>query len=148
MEERNICKAVYEEIRSKYEIPEQITIKEPADLLRVKGIVNISGKKQEHFLVVTIDGGGNVIKCRTITKGLLNHSLVHPREVYRDAILDSAHSIICVHNHPSGGLSPSNQDIQVTKQLKEAGEIIGISLLDHVIVSKTGIQSMRSLGYI
>ena len=89
-----------------------------------------------------------MIKCRTITKGLLNHSLVHPREVYRDAILDSAHSIICVHNHPSGGLSPSNQDIQVTKQLKGAGEIIGISLLDHVIVSKTGIQSMRSLGYI
>ena len=89
-----------------------------------------------------------MIKTRVITKGLLNHSLVHPREVFRGAIMDNAHSIICVHNHPSGSLEPSSADITVTKQLKEAGDIIGIGLLDHVIISKNGIQGLRSLGYV
>jgi DNA repair protein RadC len=78
--------------------------------------------------------------------GLLNHSLVHPREVFADAITDRAASIICIHNHPSGSLEPSSQDIAITNQLKEAGSLIGIQLIDHIIVSKNGHVSMREQG--
>jgi DNA repair protein RadC len=138
---------VYEEIRQNYHVADTIKITSAEDLLQIRHVAGISGKKQEYFSVITLDGGSKVIKCRNITKGLLNHSLVHPREVFRDAILDCAHSIICVHNHPSDSLDPSSADIKITKQLKNAGIIIGIELLDHVIVSKTGIVSMRSLGY-
>jgi DNA repair protein RadC len=74
--------------------------------------------------------------------------LVHPREVFRDAIIDNAHSIIVVHNHPSGNLEPSSQDIEITKQLSQSGEIIGIKVLDHVIISKKGICSLRECGYV
>jgi DNA repair protein RadC len=132
MTSKNVCRAVYESIKAEYSAGEKIKIIEPAD---------ISGKPQEHFCVITLNTGSEVIKCRVITKGLLNHSLVHPREVFRDAILDSAHSIICVHNHPSSKLEPSEQDIQVTDQLRKSGEILGISVLDHVIVSDAGYMS-------
>ncbi len=80
--------------------------------------------------------------------GLLNHSLVHPREVYADAITDRAAAIICIHNHPSGNPEPSSEDITVTRQLSEAGKILGISLLDHLIYTKGKVTSLRSLGYI
>ena len=80
--------------------------------------------------------------------GLLNHSLVHPREVYADAITDRAASIICVHNHPSGTLEPSSQDLTITRQLADAGTIVGIRLLDHLIVTDSGWLSMKERGLI
>ena len=95
-----------------------------------------------------MDNQKKYIDKKLLFKGTVNFSLVHPREIFRDAIIDNAHSIICVHNHPSGNLDPSSADLGVTKQLKEAGDIIGINLLDHIIVSKLGIQSLRGLGYI
>jgi DNA repair protein RadC len=148
MVDENFCKMVYEEIKNKYHVKsEEIKIFISEDVLQIKHIADISGKKQEYFSVITLDTGLRVIKCRNITKGLLNHSLVHPREVFRDAILDSAMSIVCVHNHPSGSLVPSDADIKITEQLKKSGEIIGIELLDHVIVAKNGISSMRGNGY-
>lgn len=103
---------------------------------------------QEHFVCFSLDGAGNVLNSRVITIGLMNHSLVHPRETFRGAILDNAASIIVAHNHPSGSLEPSAQDIAITSQLKEAGQIIGISLVDHVIVTKTGYTSMRERNLI
>ncbi|MFH0967936.1 MAG: JAB domain-containing protein, partial [Methanobacteriota archaeon] len=96
----------------------------------------------------TLNGASEVIKSRTVTMGLLNHSLIHPREVFADAIADRAAAIVCVHNHPSGNLEPSSQDIQITSQLVSAGEILGINVVDHVIVSKNGILSLRESGYI
>jgi DNA repair protein RadC len=108
----------------------------------------IRDQSSEHFAVLTLNGAGDVINCRVITIGLINHSLVHPRETFRGAILDNAVSIICAHNHPSGSLEPSSQDIAVTRQLSEAGAIIGIQLSDHIIVSKTGFCSMREKGMI
>jgi DNA repair protein RadC len=87
-----------------------------------------------------------VLDSRTITVGLLNHSLVHPREVFADAITDRAASVICVHNHPSGSLDPSPQDIAVTTQLREAGLLLGIQLIDHIIVTKSGYLSMKEKG--
>lgn len=144
----NIPSMVYDKIRSEYGIPSTIMIREPTDVLQVRKIATLSRSRQEKVIVLTVDGYSNVIKSRIVTVGLLNHSLVHPREIFRGAILDNAHSIICVHNHPSGNLEPSSEDIAVTKQLKEAGSIIGISLLDHIIVSKNGVQSLRGLGYL
>jgi DNA repair protein RadC len=107
---------------------------------------SIRNEVQEHFVCITMDSGGNVITRRVITIGLLNHSLVHPREVFRGAIMDSAASIIIAHNHPSGSLEPSSQDISITTQLKEAGQIVGIQVIDHIIVSKNGFLSFRERG--
>jgi DNA repair protein RadC len=103
-------------------------------------------KRQEYFLACTLDGSGHVIAIRIVTIGLLNHSLVHPREVFRDAILDSAATMIVVHNHPSGSLEPSSQDIAITQQLVQAGEFMGINVLDHIVVAKHGHCSMKERG--
>lgn len=103
-------------------------------------------KRQEYFLACTIDGSGHVIAIRIVTIGLLNHSLVHPREVFRDAILDSCSSMIVVHNHPSGSLEPSSQDIAITQQLVQAAGIIGINVIDHIIVAKQGHCSLKERG--
>lgn len=139
---------VYESIRDQYGIPKTIQILRKEDVLQHKKVADLSNKQQEHFCVLTLNGASNIIKFHTITIGLLNHSLVHPREVFRIAIKDNAHSIICLHNHPSGNLNPSDADIQVTSQLKQAGDIIGITVLDHIIIAKTGLTSMRECGYL
>ncbi|NLZ29341.1 MAG: DNA repair protein RadC [Methanomicrobiales archaeon] len=105
-------------------------------------------KKQEYFICITLNGAGEVIKCRVITIGILNQSLVHPREVFSEAITDRAASVILVHNHPSGTLDPSSQDISITRQLVEAGSILGIRVLDHIIVTKKSHVSLRELGHL
>jgi DNA repair protein RadC len=120
-------------------------ISSPADILPLVSF--LSGKKQEHFICITLNGANELINTRTITMGLLNHSLVHPREVFADAITDRAASIICVHNHPSGTLDPSSQDIAITRQLAEAGTLVGIRLLDHLIVADSGWLSMKERGF-
>jgi DNA repair protein RadC len=119
-------------------------VTKPEDIL--PHIAYLKDKRQEHFVCITLNGSGEILGNRTITLGLLNHSLVHPREVFADAITDRAASIICVHNHPSGSLEPSSQDIAITTQLREAGSIIGIQLIDHIIVSKNGHISLRERG--
>jgi DNA repair protein RadC len=121
-------------------------ISTPADIL--PHVSFLSGKKQEHFICITLNGANEVIHTRTITMGLLNHSLVHPREVFADAITDRAASIICVHNHPSGTLDPSSQDVAITRQLADAGTLVGIRLLDHVIITDSGWLSMKEQGLI
>ena len=127
--------------------------KDPGQIIRVTRpedvIILLNGlefKKQEHFICITLNGAGEVLGNRIVTVGLLNHSLVHPREVFADAITDRAASIICVHNHPSGTLEPSTQDIEVTRQLIEAGGILGIRVLDHMIVTRNGFLSMKERG--
>jgi len=102
----------------------------------VEQLSDIRDKKQEHFVVMTLDGANRLIAKRIITIGTLNASLVHPREVFADAITDRAASIIVAHNHPSGDLIPSNNDKIITERLRKAGNIIGIELLDHVIITK------------
>jgi len=102
-------------------------------------------KQQEYFLTITLDGANHIIQTRIISIGTLNRSLVHPREVFADAISDRAASIIIVHNHPSGLLEASQEDIHVTKRLQESAKLLGIELLDHLIISKNGYLSMRDL---
>ena len=100
-----------------------------------------SGKEKEYFLLVTLDGSSHVIEKRVIHIGTLNQSLVHPREVFRPAILDNAAGVIIAHNHPSGTLEASRADIQITQRLKEVAKLVGIELLDHVILSSHGYYS-------
>ena len=97
-------------------------------------------------MLITLDGASKVIEKRVIHIGTLNQSLVHPREVFRPAILDNAAGIIIAHNHPSGTLEASRADLQITQRLKEVSKLVGIELLDHVIVSKEGYCSFSDEG--
>lgn len=108
----------------------------------------LSNEKQEHVLAITLDGANNVIASRVITIGLLNYSLLHPREIFAPAITDRAAAVIIVHNHPSGSIEPSSQDKQITTQIKDAGEILGVRLLDHLILAGDMIVSLRERGHI
>ena len=101
----------------------------------------IKNKKQECLAMITLDGARRLIQKHTVTVGLLTSSPVHPREVFAPAVEDRAASIIIAHNHPSGSLEISVQDREVTKRIKEAGELMGIRLDDHIIVSVDGFVS-------
>jgi DNA repair protein RadC len=107
---------------------------------------SFSTKSQEHFLSITLDGASHIINTRTEFIGTLNQSLVHPREVFADAIADRAAGIIIAHNHPSGTLEASRADIQITERLKEVSKLVGIELLDHVILAKQGYYSFSDEG--
>jgi len=97
----------------------------------------LSDKSKEHFMILHLDSKNRVIKDEIISVGILNASIVHPREVFKSAIKESANAIILVHNHPSGDPTPSCEDIKITDMIFKAGEIIGINVLDHVIVGDT-----------
>jgi DNA repair protein RadC len=132
--------------RRRYELPGTVKIQKPEDVLPLVGTYR--EKSQEYFICISLTGAGEVINTRVVTIGILNHSLVHPREVFAEAITDRAASIICVHNHPSGSLDASDQDIAITRQLQEAGNLLGIQLVDHIIITRTGFSSMREKGLV
>ncbi len=98
-------------------------------------------KKQEHFYCLYLDNKKFVINSKLLFVGTLNKSVVHPREVFKEAYLSNAACVVCVHNHPSGDLSPSNEDIHFTKVLRQIGEVQGIPIIDHLIVSNSGYLS-------
>lgn len=104
--------------------------------------------KKEVFFCTMLDAKNRVFKDCRISEGTLTHSLIHPREAFRDSIKESAASVIFVHNHPSGDPSPSSDDILVTERLVSTGEIIGIKVLDHVIIGDGKYTSMMEKGYI
>jgi DNA repair protein RadC len=108
----------------------------------------IMNKKQEHFVVVTLDGAHHVIKTRVVSKGLVNRTIIHPREVFFPAVRDRACAVIVGHNHPSGKVEPSAEDKEVTKRIKDAGAVMGIPLLDHIIVTKSGYYSFLEQGVV
>ena len=103
-------------------------------------------KKQEYFLTLTLDGASNLIQKRTVFIGTLNHSIVHPREIFADAISDRAAGIVFVHNHPSANISPSKEDTTITNRLVEVGKIVGIDVIDHIIIGKDGYFSFQAEG--
>lgn len=102
----------------------------------------IRDKKQEHFVVLTLDGANRLISNTVVFQGTVNGSLIHPREIFAKAIEDRAASIIVAHNHPSGSVEPSSEDLRVTDMLKEAGRLLGIKVLEHIIVSRSGQWSI------
>ncbi len=126
-------------------LKENIVIHKAEDILPL--ISYIADKKQEYFLCISLNGANEVIGNRVVTVGLLNANQVHPREVFVDAISDRAASIIIAHNHPSGILKPSPDDIATTIQLVDAGKILGISVLDHIIITKKGYLSLKKMGF-
>ncbi|HOJ43225.1 MAG TPA: DNA repair protein RadC [Syntrophorhabdaceae bacterium] len=125
---------------------EGVKIKSAEDVLKITE--ELREKRQEYFITLTLDGASNLIQKRTVFIGTLNFSIVHPREIFADAITDRAAGIIFVHNHPSGELKPSAQDIDITKRLVEVGKIVGIEVIDHVIISKNGYYSLQAAGMI
>lgn len=122
----------------------QKKITNPSDA--VKLVENIRERRQEHFIVITLNGAGCLIHKRTVFIGTLNRSLVHPREVFADAISDRASGIILMHNHPSGDTEPSKEDILVTERLQEGAKILGIEIVDHIIFSSKSHYSFKENG--
>jgi len=119
--------------------PEGLRISFPPDVLPL--IRHYADRKQEQFICISLNGANEVIAHRVVSVGLVNKTQVHPREVFADPITDRAYAIIVAHNHPSGGLSPSKEDLEITNQLKTAGETLGIKLLDHIIFNHKGYYS-------
>ena len=108
----------------------------------------IRNKKQEYLVSISLDAAGRVIKRRVVTIGLLNQSLAHPREVFAEPLADRAAAVIIAHNHPSGVVEPSDEDIKTTQQLVAAGILLGIPLCDHIIVAESEYFSFRKRGFI
>ncbi|NIM18153.1 MAG: DNA repair protein RadC [Candidatus Aminicenantes bacterium] len=121
-----------------------IPIKNDTDILPL--VEELRDKKQEYFLTFTLDGGHHLIEKRTVFIGTLNQSLIHPREIFADAITDRAAAVIFVHNHTATDVYPSKEDILVTKRLLEVAEVMGIEVLDHIIVNKTDSFSFKNKG--
>lgn len=121
------------------------TIRSPEDVAR-RYIPLFREKKTEIFLIILLDSANHFIRDVKVTEGILNSSLVHPREVFRPAIAEPAASIILLHNHPSGNPEPSSEDLQITRQLVEAGKIIGIPVHDHVILAGSSYVSFAERG--
>lgn len=120
-------------------------INSPEDIAQ-QYIPAMRDKKQETFYVILLDSANHIIRDEKISEGILNSSLVHPREVFKPAIIEPAASIILLHNHPSGNPEPSSEDVQITRQLKEAGKIIGIPIHDHIIIAGNLYTSFAERG--
>ena len=138
-------KAAFELSKRLEDYPERakVVIKSPEDVVgQVRS--KLKGKKREHFLTLLLDTRNQLIGVVPISIGSLDSSIVHPREVFKEAISASAASVIFVHNHPSGDPEPSEDDIKLTQRLVEAGKIIGIEVLDHIIVGDQAYLSMKA----
>lgn len=103
-------------------------------------------RRKEYFMALLLDGKNRIIREVQISEGSLNQSIVHPREVFNPAVRESAAAVILVHNHPSGDPTPSREDIEITRRLREAGDLMGIRVLDHIIVGDGGFLSFVSQG--
>ncbi|WP_036688118.1 RadC family protein [Paucisalibacillus globulus] len=132
---------------SQYKPNERYVIRSPEDGADYV-MEELRNLNQEHFVVLFLNTKNQIIHRQTIFIGSLNASIVHPREVYREAVKRSAASIIVAHNHPSGDPTPSQEDIHVTKRLAESGKMIGIELLDHLIIGDRKFVSLKEKGYL
>jgi DNA repair protein RadC len=132
------------ELSKRHLITEKKTISSPQEALPL--VDEFRYKKREYFISITVNGGFGVIKKRVISIGTINQSLIHPREVFAGAVTDRAYGVFLVHNHPSGDDRPSREDVAVTKRLVRAGEILGIEIIDHLVLGKTGYFSFKEDG--
>jgi len=136
--------AAFELVRRRLQ-REGTRVREAKDVLPF--VQQIREKHQEYFVCLSLNGANEVIENRVVTVGLLDSNQVHPREVYADPLTDRAASIIVAHNHPSGTLEASPEDVALTDRLARAGKLLGIPLLDHIIVTKRGYLSLKQAGY-
>ena len=122
-------------------------IKNPQSV--VKAIrASIKDKAKEHFKLILLDTRNKIIGISTISIGTLNASLVHPREIFKEAIIHNSASVVLAHNHPSGDPEPSEEDLTITKRLVDSGKILGIEVIDHIIIGKTNFSSFKERGLI
>jgi len=133
---------IYDIVSERHAPPYKIN--RPQDIYAV--LKRYANARTEKFLCLTLDGAHQVIKANIISIGLVNRTVVHPREVFYPAIIQNACAIIISHNHPSGRLDPSPEDRDITDRLRQASEILGIALLDHVIIGRTGYFSFVEHG--
>ncbi len=124
--------------------PERKRIAFPADVLPL--VRHFADRKQEHFICLSLNGAHEVSAVRVVSVGLVNRTIVHPREVFADPVTDRASAVIVCHNHPSGNVEPSSEDREVTRRLAAAGETLGIPLLDHLVFSDRGYYSFLEHG--
>jgi len=140
------------QILSAFELARRHLIKDTVKIISAQDMIpllaDIADKKQEHFVCISLNGAHEVIKKRIVTIGLVDRSQVHPREVYADVISDRAAAVIFAHNHPSGDLKASDSDLKIHEQLTEAGKILGIRIIDHLIVTRKGYYSFQEAGLI
>lgn len=134
------------ELARRHLLREAVKIGSAVDVLPL--LADIAVKSQEHFVCITLNGANEVIEKRIVTIGLLDRSLVHPRDVFADVIADRAAAVIFAHNHPSGNLAPSDEDLKTQDQLVQAARILGIRVLDHIVVGKRGHYSFQEAGLI
>jgi DNA repair protein RadC len=134
------------ELARRHLLKDTVKITVAQDILQL--VADIAGKQQEYFVCISLNGANEVIEKRVVTIGLLDQSPVHPREVFADVIADRAAAVIFAHNHPSGELRPSTADLRMHEQLTEAGKILGLRVLDHVIVTRRGYLSFQEAGLI
>jgi len=138
------CKLVKEKT-TRYDVNNTLTSPETAYKF-IECVCELSSEPEENLMMLTLSTKNTVTGVFTVSKGSLNSSLVHPREVYKRALLNNANSIMIFHNHPSGDPAPSKDDIAITKRLEEAGKIIGIKLLDHLIIGDERFTSLKKRG--
>ena len=108
----------------------------------------LEGLDREQFIIACLNTKNEPTNISVVAVGILNKAIVHPREVFKTAILSNAASVMAFHNHPSGETTPSQQDIQLTNRLYEAGELLGIKLLDHLIIGDGSFTSLKEKGYL
>lgn len=124
------------ELGRRYSGSHQRKVRTAADIYPL--VSHFADRNQEQFICASLNGAHEVIAIRVVSIGILNKTIVHPREVYGDPLSDRAAAIVVCHNHPSGQLEPSEEDLNITRRLAEAGELLGINLLDHLILSPRG----------
>lgn len=124
--------------------PEGIKFKDPWEI--VGHIRHFADRKQEYFLCASVNGASEIMNIRVVSIGLVDRTLAHPREVFADPITDRAFGVILAHNHPMGPLQPSLSDLELTRNLQKAGEIMGMAVIDHVIFNRTEYFSFLEQG--
>ena len=128
--------------KEQYNVDEQITNPETAVKI-INKIFDLENKAEEEMVMMTLDTKNKATGLFRISKGTINASMVHPREIFKRAMLHNANSIMLFHNHPSGDLDPSQEDINTTNRLADSGTLLGIKLLDHIIISREGHLSFK-----
>lgn len=154
LEEKGIGPAGASRILATFELANRILLKQEDDAPVINepqdafNLLEEMGKyKKEHFVGLYLNARNQLIHQETISIGTLTTNLIHPREVFEPAVTRKAVAVILSHNHPSGNLEPSKDDINQTKQIREAGEIMGISLLDHIIITENKFASLKELNH-
>ena len=137
---------IKQEVRENHDATEVYKVRSPRDC-GMLAVDLIGSEDREVLLVLCLNTKNDVVAIHRCHVGSLNSSIVHPREVFKSAILNNAASIIISHNHPSFNCSPSTEDIDVTKRIQEAGILLGIELLDHIIVTPSTFLSLKEKGY-